>query len=107
MTTRTCGKPTLTHSATGSGTSLARLARERILKISPDWPWKDVPHLLAAALRPASTRVTSTISPSDRKGGTARRGRSRCAPGHPGRCHAATRASQTDTTPETGHQHNH
>jgi hypothetical protein len=26
-----------------------------------------VPHLLAAALRPASTRLTSTISPSDRK----------------------------------------
>ncbi|HET9970110.1 MAG TPA: hypothetical protein VFQ68_17895 [Streptosporangiaceae bacterium] len=42
-----------------------------------------VPYLLAAALRPASTRLTSTISPSDRKGDTARRGRSRCAPGHP------------------------
>ena len=43
-----------------------------------------VPHLLAAALRPASTRLTSTNQPSDTEGGTARRGRSRCVPGHPG-----------------------
>ena len=44
---------------------LARHARQRILKISPGWPWKDgVPHLLAAALRPASTRLTSTNHPS-------------------------------------------
>ena len=60
----------------------------------------------APALRPASTCLTSTISPSDRRGGTARRGRSRCAPGHPGRHHTDIPASQTDTTPETGRQHN-
>jgi hypothetical protein len=48
-----------------------------------------VPRLLAAALRPARTRLTSTISPGDTRGGTARRGRSRCAPGHPGQ-HRAT-----------------
>src|SRR4029077_5239368 len=42
------------------------------------------PHLLAAALPPASTHLTSTNHPSDTKGGTARRGRSRCAPGHTG-----------------------
>ena len=47
---------------------LARHARQRILKISPDWPWTGrVPHLLAAALRPASTRLTSTNSPATRK----------------------------------------
>jgi hypothetical protein len=39
MTTRNSGKPTRTRSATGSGTSPARLARharERALRISPD-----------------------------------------------------------------------
>ena len=44
-TTRTCGTPTPTRSATGSGTSPpgspGTHARQRILKISPDWPWKD------------------------------------------------------------------
>ena len=65
-----------------------------------------VPRLLAAALRPASTRLTSTISPSDTKGGTARRGRSRCAPGHPGHHHATAPRKQTDSRPETGHPHN-
>ena len=67
---------------------------------------RGVPHLLAAALRPARTRLTSTDHPSDTKGGTARRGRSRCAPGHTGRQRSTATASQTDTTPETGHQHN-
>jgi hypothetical protein len=43
-----------------------------------------VPHLLAAALRPVSTRLISTNQPSGTEGATARRGRSRCAPGHPG-----------------------
>jgi len=65
-----------------------------------------LPHLLAAALRAARARLISTDRPNDTKGGTARRGRSRCAPGHPGRHHAATPASQTDTPPETGRQHN-
>jgi hypothetical protein len=86
---------------------LARHARERILKISPDWPRKDA--FLCCWQRlcalPAP-RLTSTISPSGTKGGTARRSRSRCVPGHPGHRHPATPASQTDTTPETGHQHN-
>jgi len=35
-------------------------------------------------MRPASTRLTSTGHPRGTKGATARRGRSRCAPGHPG-----------------------
>ena len=41
---RTCGKPTRTRSATGSGTSppgSPATPAQRILKISPDWPWKD------------------------------------------------------------------
>ena len=64
---------------------LARHARQRILAISPDWPWTGgIPGLLAAALRPASTRLTSTNHPSDTEGGPPRRGRSRCAPGHTG-----------------------
>ena len=65
-----------------------------------------VPHLLAAAVRPASTRLTSTISISDTRGGTARRGRSRCAPGHPGHHDATAPGKQTDNRPETRRQHN-
>jgi hypothetical protein len=66
---------------------LARHARQRVLKISPE---SGVPHLLAAALRPASTRLTSTIESISTKGGPTRRGRSRCAPGHTGHRHATT-----------------
>ena len=64
---------------------LARHARQRTLAISPDWPWADAfLDLLAAALYPARTRLTSTNSSDDRKEPQSRRGRSRCAPGHPG-----------------------
>ena len=45
---------------------------------------RGVPDLLAAALRPARTHLTSTNHPSDTEGGPPRRGRSRCAPGHTG-----------------------
>ena len=65
-----------------------------------------VPHLLAAALRTARTRLTSTNNPSDAKGGPPRRGRSRCAPGHPGNTAHPRPQSKTDTRPETGHRHN-
>ena len=40
----TCGKPTRTRSATASGTSppASRITpAQRVLKISPDWPWKE------------------------------------------------------------------
>ena len=43
-TTRSSGKPTRTRSATGSGTSPPASpihARQRTLKISPGWPWKE------------------------------------------------------------------
>ena len=65
-----------------------------------------VPHLLAAAVRLAGTHLTSTNHLSDTKGDTARRGRSRCAPGHPGYHRATAPRKQTDTTPETRHQRN-
>jgi hypothetical protein len=65
-----------------------------------------VSHLLAAALHPARTRLTSTNYPSDTTGDTTRRSRSRCAPGHAGHDRAAAPASQTDTTAETGQLHN-
>ncbi len=65
-----------------------------------------IPRLLAAALRPASTRLTRTNSTNGKEGDQPRRGRSRCAPGHPGHHHATATARQTDTTPETGQQHN-
>ena len=49
---------------------LARHARQRTLAISPDWPWdRGLPHLLAPALRPAGTRLTSANHPSPQKGG--------------------------------------
>ena len=43
-----------------------------------------VPHLLAAAVRPARTRLTSTNHHGNAKGEPSRRRRSRCAPGTPG-----------------------
>ncbi len=65
-----------------------------------------IPHLLAPAVRPAGTRLTSTNYPVNAKGASSRRGRSRCAPGHTGQHHAPACGKQTDTQPETGHQHN-
>jgi hypothetical protein len=65
-----------------------------------------VPHLLAAPVRPARTRLTSTISLCITKGAASRRGRSPCTPGHSGQHHTPTRENQTDITPETGNQHN-
>ena len=86
---------------------LARHARQRILEDQPRLALEGrVPHLLAAALRPASTRLTSTNHPSDTEGGPPRRGRSRCAPGHTGHHRAPPAPGQTDTTPENRHQHN-
>jgi hypothetical protein len=65
-----------------------------------------IPRLLAAALRPASTRLTSADHPGNTRGGTTRRGRSRCVPGHAGHHHATDTTSQPGTTPETGQKHN-
>jgi hypothetical protein len=65
-----------------------------------------IPDLLAAALRPARTRLTSINHPASENGDQSRRSRSRCAPGHPGCNHATSPTRQTDTRPETGHQHN-
>ena len=50
---------------------------------------RSVPDLLAAALRPAGTRLNCTDHPSDTEGGPPRRGRSRCAPGTPGNVRTA------------------
>jgi hypothetical protein len=65
-----------------------------------------IPHLLAAAQHPASTRLTRTNSTNGKEGDQPRRGRSRCAPGHTGHHHATAATTQTDTTPETGQRHN-
>jgi hypothetical protein len=81
---------------------LARHARQRILKISPDWPWKEA--FLTCWQRlcaPASTRLTSANHHGNAKGGPSRRRRSRFAPGHAGRHRTTAPATQTDTTPET------
>jgi hypothetical protein len=65
-----------------------------------------LPHLLAAALRPAGTGLTSINRPSCTRGGPPRRGRSRCAPGHPRELPDDQPRQSTDITPETGQQHN-
>jgi hypothetical protein len=48
-----------------------------------------IPDVLAAALRLASTHLTSRNLPQRNGRRPSRRGRSRCGPGHPGstRCH--------------------
>jgi hypothetical protein len=86
---------------------LARHARQRVLNISADWAVEgSVPHLLAAAPRPARTCLTSTKHPANAKGEPSRRSRSRCAPGHTGQHLPPPLRQQPDTRPETGHQHN-
>jgi hypothetical protein len=61
---------------------------------------------LAAAMRPARTRLTSTNHPVSARGGPSRRGRSRCGPGHTGQHLLPSLRPQPGTSPETGHQHN-
>jgi hypothetical protein len=61
-----------------------------------------VPRLLAAALRPARTRLTSTNHPHDTEGGPPRRGRSRRAPGRTGQRALPPHRTQTDMTLKTG-----
>jgi len=65
-----------------------------------------IPRLLAAALRPAGTRLTSTNHPANAKGGLPRRGRSRCAPGHAGRPAHHPARGETDRRPKNGCPHN-
>jgi hypothetical protein len=59
----------------------------------------------AAVLRPAGARLTSADHPSNTRGGTARRGRSRRGPGHAGHRRATATASPADTNPGIGQQH--
>jgi len=65
-----------------------------------------VPHLLAAAVRAARTRMTSTNRPVNAKGGRPARVGAGAHPGTPGHHHLPHRRQQTDIRPETGHQHN-
>ena len=65
-----------------------------------------VPRLLAAALHPASTSLTSTSHPADAKGGPVRRGRSRCAPGHPGHTKSPPRPRRNGHEAKNARQHN-
>ena len=64
-----------------------------------------VPHLLAAALRHARTRLTSPESPSDTEGEPPRHGRSRCTPGHTGHAPLPTPRTETDMKIKNRHQH--
>ena len=63
-----------------------------------------LPRLLAAAPRPASTRLTRTNSPTGRKEAP-RRGRSRCAPGHTGCSTHHPPRGQTDMKSKNRLQH--
>jgi hypothetical protein len=58
-----------------------------------------LPDLLAPAVRPARTRLTSHPRPRDPEGGR-RRSRSRCRPGHTGPVRHPLRTSEPDTTAE-------
>jgi Transposase DDE domain group 1 len=61
-----------------------------------------LPHLLAAAVRPACTRLTTTNRPSCTKGGAPRRGRSRCDPGTPGATAQPAPAARQTSRPKPG-----
>ena len=61
-----------------------------------------IPYLLAAAVRPARARLTSTKQPVNAKGEPSRRSRSRCAPGHTGQHLPAPPRQQPDTRPKPG-----
>jgi hypothetical protein len=67
--------------------SCGRHTRQRTLKISPDWLWKDAFRICWQRPR---TRLTSTIKPCDTEGESSRRGRGRCPPRHTGQHHLPT-----------------
>lgn len=83
----------------------AAWSRQRILKISPDWPWKEA-FLLAAAARDAHARLTSTIRHYHREGGRPGAVGAGARPGRAGTRRLRTRRQQPDTTAETRHRHN-
>ena len=85
---------------------LARHARQRTLAISGLAMGTGVPDLLAAALHPARTDLTSTNNPSDTEGGQGRHGRSRCRPGHTGNPVHPTTRTETDMRIKNRSQHN-
>ena len=85
---------------------LVRHARKRILKISPDWPWKDAfLDLLAPALRPARTRLTSTQLPTTRKESRPGAVGAGADPGHPGQHPRHQPESETDMKLKNRPQH--
>jgi hypothetical protein len=65
-----------------------------------------VPHLLAAALRPVSTSLTSRTTPATRKEAQPGAVGAGAYPGTPGHDRATVPGKQTDNRSETGHQHN-
>ena len=63
---------------------LARHARERVLKISPDWPWKEAFLTCWQRLCACQHPPDQHEPPQQHEGGPPRRGRSRSHPGTPG-----------------------
>jgi len=61
-----------------------------------------IPDLLAAAMRPARTHLTSSNLPRGTEGEPSRRGRSRCGPGHAEQHRLQPPRKQTDITPKSG-----
>src|SRR5579875_3366070 len=90
----------------GTPARLARLARERVLKISPDWPWNTRPSPAGSGSAPSQHLPDQREPPRQhgRRHGPARSEPVR--PGHTGRRHTTGPGKQTDSTPETGHPHN-
>ena len=86
---------------------LARHARQKNPRHQPRLALgRGIPDLLASALRPARTRLTSTNHPTTREESQPGAVGAGAHPGTPGLRHATAPASQTDTTTETGQQHN-
>ncbi len=78
---------------------LARHARQRVLKLSRTWPWKEaLPGLLAAALRPARARLTSHTVPATRKGGRPGAVGAGASPEHIGQHRHLPETREPDTT---------
>ena len=109
-TTRNCGTPTRTRSATGSGTSPPA---SPATPASASWRSARTGHGRTRS-SPAGNGYAPCRHPPDQheriptsEGGPARRGRSRCAPGHTGH-HRAPPSQRTNRhqSPKNGHQHN-
>ena len=84
---------------------LAHHARQRTLKISPGWPWKQASSHAGSGSEHAGTRLTSSNHPANAEGGPPRRSRNRYAPGYTGHPAHPAPPGETDIRLKNGCQH--